>query len=340
MRNNEVIGEKSYRQIWELLCIIKDLIAVKNLYIDKLRSLGEPVWNHWSKSSEYLKYLVKQTLSHPEKVGHSPVLSTGVSFIGRECFYNQVMDSFRSCRLGVNLFFLSGDSGTGKTLILDDLRAQAFLKYDFYCCFKFSISATDNYMFKLLVDGVQKIIGQILECSQEIQDSWRELIVKNIPLDMSILFYLIPDFKKLLGPKYTSIYQHQTSVSTPGTLFKDDQTARLEIKFRQILKEFYNIVAMQGLTIFMDDLQWCSEEAWVSFCDILNFGDLEDVPVTVKIVTAYTLNHDQLLDFDVNERMETFFKNAKQSKMKLHHFIVPAILKEAGVKYIMESEVI
>lgn len=317
--------------------LLKDLIAVKNLYIDKLRSLGEPVWNHWSKSSEYLKYLVKQTLSHPEKVGHSPVLSTGVSFIGRECFYNQVMDSFRSCRLGVNLFFLSGDSGTGKTLILDDLRAQAFLKYDFYCCFKFSISATDNYMFKLLVDGVQKIIGQILECSQEIQDSWRELIVKNIPLDMSILFYLIPDFKKLLGPKYTSIYQHQTSVSTPGTLFKDDQTARLEIKFRQILKEFYNIVAMQGLTIFMDDLQWCNEEAWVSFCDILNFGDLEDVPVTVKIVTAYTLNHDQLLDFDVNERMETFFKNAKQSKMKLHHFIVPAILKEAGVKYIMES---
>ncbi|RCK55309.1 Histidine protein kinase 1 [Candida viswanathii] len=317
--------------------LLRDLIAVKNVYIDKVKSLGDSVWNHWSKSSEYLKYLVKETLLHPEKVGHSPVLRTGLTFIGRECFYNQVMDSFRSCRLDVNLFFLSGDTGTGKTLILNDLRTQAFLKYDFYCCFKFSISTTDNYMYKFLVDGVQKIIGQILECSQEIQDSWRELIVQNIPLDMSILFYLIPDFKKLLGAKYTSIYQHKSSVSTPGTLYKDDQTARLETKFRQILKEFYKIIAMQGLTIFMDDLQWCSQESWTLFCDILNFADLGDDPVTVKIVTAYTLNHDQLLDFDINERMEKFFKYAKQSKMKLNHFAVPPILKEAGINYIMES---
>lgn len=317
--------------------LLKDLISVKNLYIEKVKSLGESVWNHWSKSSEYLKYLVKETLSHPEKVGHSPVIHTGMRFIGRECFYNQVMDSFRSCRLDVNLFFLSGDTGTGKTLILNDLRAHAFLKYDFYCSFKFSISATDNYMYKFLVDGVLKIISQILECSQEIQDSWRELIVKNIPLDMSILFYLIPDFKKLLGAKYTSIYQHKTSVSTPGTFFKDDQTARLEVKFKQILKEFYKIVAMQGLTIFIDDLQWCTEEAWVTLCDILDFGDQTDSPVTVKIVTAYTLNHDQLLDFNVNDRMESFFRYAQQTKMKLHHFIVPCILKETGINYIMES---
>ena len=102
--------------------------------------------------------------------------------------YNDTFDG------GVNLFWISGESGVGKTIILNDMRVGAFFKYDFYCIWKFSCSDTGNSIYLILLEGIKTIIGQILECSEEIQDSWRDLIVTNIPLDLSILFYLIPQF--------------------------------------------------------------------------------------------------------------------------------------------------
>ncbi|EMG50912.1 hypothetical protein G210_5930 [Candida maltosa Xu316] len=320
--------------------LLHDLITVKNVYIDKLKLQDQASWNHLSKTESYSKYLVKQTSINRNKIGQSPVLKIYSRFIGREDFYSDVLCKYDEYCKGVHLLVLAGESGSGKSLILDDLHSKAVLKYDFYCTFKFTISTTENYIYKFLVDGVQKIINQILECSEEVQNSWRDLIVKNIPLDMSILFYLIPELRQLLGVKYTSIFEHKSSISGLGVEYRDDQTSRLEIKFRRIITTFYKLVASQGLTIFLDDLHWCSEESWMLFCDILDFEDSEVEDLTelnVKIVATYCTNADQLNDMNVDVNMENFLKYAAKSKMEVHKFDVPKIAREAAIDVMMES---
>ena len=53
-------------------------------------------------------------------------------------------------------------------------------------------------MYRFLVEGVQKIITQILNSSEEIQNTWR-CDFDTHSIDLSILFYLIPELKVLLG---------------------------------------------------------------------------------------------------------------------------------------------
>ena len=321
--------------------LLSDLMLVKNSYIGKVSSLGELVWNHWKKTNDFDVYLNKQKPIHPEKVGHCPLLSIQTKFIGREDFYKKVFDSFNNMHTGgVNMMFITGESGTGKTIILNDLRAGAFFKYDYYCFWKFSYSDTGSTIYSYLLDGIKTVIGQILECSEEIQSDWRELIVKHIPLDLSILFYLIPELRKLLGEKYVSIYLHKLGQNTPGAAgkqSKEEPAGSMEVKFRSIIKTFYKVVGYQGMTIFIDDVHWCTEESWALLCDLLAYNEEEtDVgEMALKIVVTYTVNAEQFVENVNNQAREMMFKRyAARSNMNLHVYDVPNIPEKAYVSWV------
>lgn len=319
--------------------LLSDLILIKNHYIDRVSSMGELVWNHWKRTGEFDVYLNKEKMKHPEKVGHTPTLTFPAKFIGRDELYKKIFDEYNDTfDGGVNLFWISGESGVGKTIILNDMRVGAFFKYDFYCIWKFSCSDTGNSIYLILLEGIKTIIGQILECSEEIQDSWRDLIVTNIPLDLSILFYLIPQLRKLLGPKYISIYQHKLGTNSPGGANREEATSTLEVKFRAIIKSFYKVVGLQGLTIFIDDVHWCSQESWHLLCDMLNFDDEADISqMSLKIVSTFTTDAKQFQENISSVEKEKRFKNyVNRSNMSLHVFDVPKVPGDAYKSWILQ----
>ncbi|CCG21360.1 Chk1 hypothetical proteinistidine kinase [Candida orthopsilosis Co 90-125] len=319
--------------------LLSDLILIKNHYIDRVSSMGELVWNHWKKTGDFDIYLNKEKLKLPEKVGHSPTFTCPAKFIGRDEVYKRIFDEYNNTfDGGVNLFWISGKSGVGKTIILNDMRVGAFFKYDFYCVWKFSCSDTGNSIYSILLEGIKTIIGQILECSEEIQDSWRDLIVTNIPLDLSILFYLIPQLRKLLGQKYISIYQHKSGANSPGGVIKEEATSTLEVKFRAIIKSFYRVVGLQGLTIFIDDVHWCTEESWQLLCDMLNFDDETDISeMSLKMVATFTIDAKQFQEnIDSVEKEKRFKDYVARSNMSLHVFDVPKVPGDAYKSWIVQ----
>ncbi|KAG5417282.1 CHK1 [Candida metapsilosis] len=319
--------------------LLSDLILIKNHYIDRVSSMGELVWNHWKKTGDFDVYLNKEKIKLPEKVGHSPTFTCPAKFIGRDEVYKKIFDTYNNTfDGGVNLFWISGKSGVGKTIILNDMRVGAFFKYDFYCLWKFSCSDTGNSIYSILLEGIKTVIGQILECSEEIQDSWRDLIVTNIPLDLSILFYLIPQLRKLLGPKYISIYQHKSGTNSPGGAIKEEATSTLEVKFRAIIKSFYKVVGLQGLTIFIDDLHWCTEESWILLCDILNFDDEADISdMCLKLVATFTTDAKQFQEnIDSVEKEKRFKDYVNRSNMSLHAFDIPQVPGDAYKTWIVQ----
>ncbi|KAI5950021.1 CHK1 [Candida theae] len=319
--------------------LLSDLILIKNQYIDRVSSMGELVWNHWKKTGDFDVYLNKEKMKSPEKVGHSPTFTFPAKFVGRDEVYKEIFDIYNNTfEGGVNLFWISGVSGVGKTIILNDMRVGAFFKYDFYCMWKFSCSDTGNSIYSMLLEGIKTVIGQILECSEEIQDSWRDLIVTNIPLDLSILFYLIPQLRKLLGPKYISIYQHKSGTSSPGGPIKEEATSTLEVKFRAIIRSFYKVVGLQGLTIFIDDLHWCSEESWQLLCDMLKFDDESDISeMSLKLVATFTTDARQFQEnIDSVEKEKRFKDYVNRSSMKMHVFDIPKVPGDAYKSWIVQ----
>ncbi|KAI5960152.1 CHK1 [Candida pseudojiufengensis] len=315
--------------------LLSDLILTKNHYIDKVGALGEQVWNHWKKTGDFDIYLNKEKFKYSEKVGHSPIINFNNKFIGREDVYKSIFDRYNNTfDGGINFFLLSGESGVGKTIILNDLRAGAVFKYDLYCFWKFSCADIGNSIYSLLLDGIKTIITQILECSEDIQDSWRDLIVSNIPLDLSILFYLIPELRKLLGPKYMSIYSHKSNFNTPRTPGKEEQTSSLEVKFRSIIRSFYRVVGLQGLTIFIDDLQWCTEESMILLCELFNFDEEEaDLSaMSLKIIATYTTDVDQFQEKISSKEKEKRFKNyVNKSNIILNDFYIPPLKNDTNM---------
>ncbi|CAI5757397.1 unnamed protein product [Candida verbasci] len=330
-----------YKNCYELL---NDLIIIKNSYIDKVKNYGESVWNHWKRSETYHNYLVKARMNHPEKIDHIPIIQFTSQFIGRDKEYKRIIDTYNnSYSGGVNMLFISGESGIGKTILLNDLRAGALFKYDFYCTWKFACSDSGNTIYSFLLEGLKTIIGQIFECSEEIQNNWRDLIVTNIPLDLSILFYLIPELRKLLGPKYINIYQHKqnTNSNTPGTPSKEEQSSSLEIKFRSIIKTFYKLVASQGLTVFMDDVHWCTEESWKLLCELLNFEDESEETMkdmSFKFVVTFTTNADQFLEeTDGFAKEAKFLDCVKKAHINLNHFTLPRVDRDNYLIWVDEA---
>lgn len=90
--------------------------------------------------------------------------------------------------------------------------------------------------------------------------------------------------------------------------FKEDQTLRLEIKLRQILKRIFQTCSETRLVYFLDDVQWCSEESWRLLCDVLDFDSSGEVreSYNIKIVVCYALNADHLENVNIEHKKISF----------------------------------
>jgi Signal transduction histidine kinase len=293
--------------------VIHELSAVKNAFISNIEITD--LDSKYSLSEPYLKhYLTKMEPIHEDKCGIPPCYVYPRGIYGRTEIYDRIVEKYNSLVVGIGVIFVTGKSGTGKTTLINDLRVSAITKYDFFFLWKFNKNESNHSLYTCFVHGFKTIINQILASSQANIAKWRDLLISKIPLDLSILFFLIPELKQLLGPKYSSLFKS----SDPNT--KKNSTSNLELKFRYIMKVFFCLIGTQGLTIFFDDVHWSSPSEWKMVSDILEFikaNELEEHS-SVKIVCSYENDIDPGIAKNLSK--EVLLEHLKSSLAECYEF--------------------
>lgn len=232
------------------------------------------------------------------------------------------------------MIIVKGGSGVGKTTIIEEMAGQAISRYDFVVPWTYDCSDMNVTKYASLIYGIHTITRQILSSSSENISEWRQRLANEIDTDLSILFQAIPDLKLLLGPHYQSMREDRAanngfksgnlrSIIPLRKLLKDDtdiesftpqeeqlnlldeQALSLELKYKYIFKKFYGLVAQRGLTIVLDDVQWCPKSELLLFHEIIDYIRSMSKEHVVSILASYH-SSDAVSHFE-NKRIELSF---------------------------------
>ncbi|CUM63159.1 uncharacterized protein PRCAT00000726001 [Priceomyces carsonii] len=268
--------------------LINDLVKVKNSYIDNILQMSHSVSQYWSNDEKTKEYLLKEPYFHPEKNHIPPSQLLPRKLVGREQDYKNLINFYYTFGSYASFIFIKGPSGVGKSALMNDLTVEAISSRDYYCHWKFERLESGN-VYNFFLHSMKTIINQILNSSNHQIQKMNDLIISNIPLDLGILFRLIPELKTLLGPKYSGIYERTSSSVDTDNNKSEDHTFNLDLKFRYILKAFFCVIGLQGLTIFLDDLHYCSMAEWSMISEFLDYARTKNSKgnMSIRIVTTY-----------------------------------------------------
>lgn len=252
------------------------------------------------------------------KVGTFPYLYTGMTKLRYSEVREQVFDCFNSHTEGVQYIIISGDAGVGKTTMLQEMRALAVSRYNFYIPWAYNCTDVDVTSYASAIHGMHAITKQILASSKENIAEWRHIFTSEIDTDLSILFHAIPEMKVLLGPRYKSIrsdknkapeQRNSTNYFASGVFHAlleeeesgsdglasnkielsgfDDHALNLELKFRYIIKKLFSLIGPSGLTVVLDDLHWCPPGETHFLKEIADFCSSGSSTPRITVVGAY-----------------------------------------------------
>lgn len=294
----------------DALEIIHELTRVRNEYVDEIRAKGGEAFDRFVAENEAIsRYFVSEPPSRENSV--PPVFVLPEAIYGRNEEYRKIFVTADCLTEGENLVLISGPAGYGKLVLLGDFRAASVSKTNFYCTWKFSRSSANKSIYTVFIAAISLIVKQILKQSQATIDKWRHLFITKIPLDLGVLFYLVPDLGVLLGPKYTTLHarnfgdsatdvsseeveavdssDEQAEATNPQPLAHHYRNFGLELKYRYIIKEFLALVATDGLTIFLDDIQWSTPGEISLFAEVVKHVNLQEAEGCLKIVATMDL---------------------------------------------------
>lgn len=306
----------------DCVSIINNLAQVKNSYIDYIFNCSSVLFDYWSKHEHFSRYLIKEEIFAPNEYpgnGSPTMFLIPKKVLGRKEEYINLNKVYESAGNGVTMILISGEDGVGKSTMIQDLRLAPLSNSEFYFNWKFNDYDSNSSIYQSLIHGIRSIFQQILVSSLTAINRWRDLILSKINTDLSVLFTTVPELKQILGAKYSSIYANEknrtsnTCATTPlsqnsdfndyfGAHHEDitssgyslitgsnDQTLNLEIKFKHIIKVLYSLFALDGYTVFLEDMQWCSTKEWSMICETLKYFTASNIQgdISVKLIATF-----------------------------------------------------
>ncbi|CAH2352034.1 histidine protein kinase 1 [[Candida] railenensis] len=306
----------------DCVSIINNLAQVKNSYIDYIFNCSSILFDYWSKHDHFSRYLIKEEIFAPNEYpgnGSPTMFLIPKKVLGRKEEYINLNKVYESAGNGVNMILITGEDGVGKSTMMQDLRLAPLSNSEFYFNWKFNDYDSNTSVYQCLIHGIRSIFQQILATSSTAITRWRDMILSKINSDLSVLFTTVPELKQILGVKYSSIYENEknrtsnTCATTPlsqNSDFNDyfgghheditsseysliigsnDQTLNLEIKFKHIIKVLYSLFALDGYTVFLEDMQWCSNKEWSMIAETLEYFTASNIQddISVKLVATF-----------------------------------------------------
>jgi len=148
----------------------------------------------------------------------------------------------RQVRTGsAGLVLVSGPSGIGKTLLIDEMARR--LDHGWRIHGKFDQYAASE-PYATLVQALRGLVARILDEPADAREAWRERIVRAVAPNAQLLFSVIPELHGLIGD--------QPAVAAIPPV---ESAARFGETLERLLAACAAELAL--LVIVLDDMQWC-----------------------------------------------------------------------------------
>ncbi|MEG3848798.1 AAA family ATPase [Microcoleus sp. herbarium19] len=142
----------------------------------------------------------------------------------------------------VEIMLVAGDSGTGKSSLVQEIYKPIIEKHGYFITGKFERSQ-QNVPYSAALEAGQELLQQILTESEEKFQYWRRQLLTALAPNAQLIIDVIPDLELIVG-KQPAVQE----------LEKNEIQNRFHLVFLQFWRVFCS--PEHPLVIFLDDLQW------------------------------------------------------------------------------------
>ena len=173
----------------------------------------------------------------------SPRFQIPEKLYGRSKEIIPILKSFTHVTEGeVELIFISGRSGTGKSVLINEIN-KPIVEYKGY----FASGKYDQYKRNIPYYGItlslKNLLKQILTESHDSILKWKEILQASVGLNGKVITDVIPELETLI--------EEQPDVPSLGIA---ESQNRFSLVFQNFIKAFCK--QEHPITLFLDDLQW------------------------------------------------------------------------------------
>ena len=168
----------------------------------------------------------------------------------------------RAMNGGSELYLISGEAGTGKTAIAEQISKSVLDKEGVILTVKFN-QLKVNAPHISMINVLKELATVILSESDDLLSEWKYALKKAIKDNEELIFELVPELKWVIGAEETEV------VDEFGYAKK---SANFNLVFQRILHETASLKKL--LIFFADDLQWADSASWETIYSLLNDAEL------------------------------------------------------------------
>ncbi len=162
---------------------------------------------------------------------------------GREQEVQTLLDAFDRVSAGSSeLLLVAGDSGIGKTAVINEIHQPIVRQRGYFIKGKFD-QFNRNIPFSAFIQAFRDLIGQLLSEDSAQLASWQQQILAAVGENGRVLIETIPELAKIIGSQ-------PPVAELSGTAAQN----RFNLLFQRLIGVF--TTAAHPLVLFLDDLQW------------------------------------------------------------------------------------
>jgi predicted ATPase/GAF domain-containing protein/tRNA A-37 threonylcarbamoyl transferase component Bud32 len=162
---------------------------------------------------------------------------------GREEETKLLLSAFDRISSGPSeLILVSGYSGIGKSMLVNDIHKPIVQKRGYFISGKFD-QFNRNIPYSSIMQAFRELVTQLLAESQQNINQWKNKILKAVGTNGQVIVDLIPEMELIIG-KQTPLLQ----------LGATEAQNRFNITFQSLVDVFAK--EEHPLVVFLDDLQW------------------------------------------------------------------------------------
>ncbi|MBF0352947.1 MAG: AAA family ATPase [SAR324 cluster bacterium] len=176
---------------------------------------------------------------------------------GREKNVQELRDCFNlMLNEGTKMMLISGQSGVGKTALVQEILKKLTEQDGHYISGKFD-QFKRNEPYSALAQAFKELIRQLLSESSNKLNVWKNGLLQALGTNAGIVIDLIPDLELILG--------EQPEVPVLGSIENQN-------RFQRVFQQFIRVFAQKEhpLVMFLDDLQWADSSTLILLKNLMS----------------------------------------------------------------------
>ncbi|GAV29508.1 hypothetical protein PMKS-003009 [Pichia membranifaciens] len=226
----------------------------------------------------------------PTSQSRIPILIP-TELVGRDEIIKSLLTALSSkC---VKTFTLTGETGIGKSSVLESLRIPAMTKKMFFTTWKCQDLTYVTSKFQTFDLILSQLLRDILSMDKLDIAFWRDILSVEIKSDLSLLFDTVPEMRILLGPRYTHMRQHKMNKNV----------YQKELGHQYILKKLFELFSRHaGWVLVIEDIGNLAEAEATILQGLWSHlkNDFRDGELNFTLLTSYTVRGEQTSDEEDN----------------------------------------